>query len=149
VTALALDALRDKQAITEICYRYAIALDARDWAALRTCFTADATAYYRDGNPSRGYPAIERRVRSALAPLSATQHLIGNVAVTLDGDEAHSVCYLQAQHVRPGTAGGETLIVAGRYLDHFVRTADGWRIARRRLKIAWTDGNPAVLARPG
>ena len=67
--------------------------------------------------------------------------------MTLDGDEADSVCYLQAQHVRPGTMGGDTLIVAGRYLDRFVRTADGWRIAQRRLEIGWTDGNPAVLAR--
>ena len=141
------EALRDKQAIAEVCYRYAFALDARDWPALQRCFTADATAYYRDQNPSRGYPAIETRIRSALAPLSSTQHLIGNVLVTLAGDEADSVCYLQAQHVRPGTDGGDTHIIAGRYLDHFVRTPDGWRIAQRRLEAVWTAGNPAVTAR--
>jgi ketosteroid isomerase-like protein len=140
-------ALRDKQAITEICHRYAIALDSGDWTALATCFTPDATAHYRTGAPSRGYPAIEARVRGALAPLSASQHLIGNVLITLDGDAADSVCYLQAQHVRPGTPGGDTFIVAGRYLDRFVRTPAGWRIALRRLEIAWTQGNPAVLAR--
>ena len=75
------DALRDKQAIAAVCYRYAFALDARDWTALRTCFTADATAYYRDLNATHGYPAIETRIRGALAPLSSTQHLIGNVLV--------------------------------------------------------------------
>ena len=145
----ALDALRDRQVIAEVCYRYAFALDARDWAALRTCFTADATAYYRDQNPTHGYPAIETRIRSALAPLSSTQHLIGNVLVTLTlaGAEADSVCYLQAQHVRPGTDGGDTFVIAGRYLDRFVRTPDGWRIAQRRLETIWTDGNPAVTAR--
>ena len=141
------DALRDKHAIAEVCYRYAFALDARDWTALQTCFTVDATAYYRDQNPSHGYLAIETRIRSALAPLSSTQHLIGNVLVTLAGDEADSVCYLQAQHVRPGTDGGDTFIIAGRYLDRFVRTPDGWRIAQRRLETLWTDGNPAVTAR--
>jgi SnoaL-like domain len=114
---------------------------------LATCFTADATAHYRSDPPSEGYPAIEARVRSALAPLSASQHLVGNSVVTLAGDTAESVCYLQAQHVRPGTAGGDTFIVAGRYLDHFVRTRAGWRIAVRRLEIVWTGGNPAVLAR--
>lgn len=145
----ALDALRDRQAIAEVCYRYAFALDARDWAALQTCFTADATAYYRDQNPTHGYAAIETRIRSALAPLSSTQHLIGNVLVTLTlaGAEADSVCYLQAQHVRPGTDGGDTFVIAGRYLDHFVRTPAGWRIAQRRLETIWTDGNPAVTAR--
>jgi 3-phenylpropionate/cinnamic acid dioxygenase small subunit len=139
--------LQDKLAITEVCHRYAVALDQRDWAALRTCFTADATAYYRDKNPTQGYPAIEARVRNALAPLSASQHLIGNVVVTLAGDEAFSVCYLQAQHVRPDTEGGDTFIIAGRYVDHFVRVPDGWRIARRKLETLWTDGNPAVIAR--
>jgi ketosteroid isomerase-like protein len=139
--------LRDRQEITEVCYRYAISLDSGDWAALATCFTSDAVAHYRSGGPSRGYPAIEARVRSALAPLSASQHLVSNVVVTLAGDTAASVCYLQAQHVRPGTAGGDLYVVAGRYLDRFVRTADGWRIAERRLEISWTEGNPAVLAR--
>ena len=37
--------LLDKQAITETCYRYGIALDSRDWATLATCFTPDAGAY--------------------------------------------------------------------------------------------------------
>ena len=143
----ALDALRDRQAIAEVCYRYAFALDAREWAALRTCFTADARAYYRDQNPTHGYGAIEARIRSALAPLSSTQHLIGNVLVTLAGDEADSMCYLQAQHVRQGADGGDTFVIAGRYLDRFVRTPDGWRIAQRRLETIWTDGNPAVTAR--
>ena len=143
------EALRDKQAIAEVCYRYAFALDVRDWTALQTCFAVDATAYFRDQNPTHGYPAIETRIRSALAHLSSTQHLISNVLVTLAGDEADSVCYLQAQHVRPGTYGGDTFLIAGRYLDHFVRTPDGWRIAHRRLETLWTDGNPAVTARSG
>jgi ketosteroid isomerase-like protein len=142
-----LNVLRDKQDITEVCFGYAIALDARDWPALATCFTPDATAHYRSGPPSRGYPAIEARVRSALAPLSASQHLIGNVTVTVDGDQGEALCYLQAQHVRPGTPGGDRYLVGGRYLDQFVRTTDGWRIAVRRLEVSWTQGNPAVLDR--
>lgn len=142
-----LDDVRDRQEITEVCYRYAISLDSGDWAALATCFTPDAVAHYRSGAPSRGYPAIETRVRSALAPLAASQHLVSNVVVTLAGDTAESVCYLQAQHLRPGTDGGDRYLVAGRYLDRFVRSADGWRIAERRLEISWTKGNPAVLAR--
>src|SRR6185312_3051427 len=80
-------------------------------------------------------------------PLSSTQHLIGNVLVTLAGDAADSVCYLQAQHVRPGTDGGDMFIIAGRYLDRFVRTPDGWQIAQRRFETFWTEGNPAVTAR--
>jgi ketosteroid isomerase-like protein len=139
-------AVADKQAITEVCYRYGIALDARDWGALRSCFTHDAIGHYGGPEVRAGYEQIEAMCRDALAPLSASQHLIGNVLVELHGDEAESVCYLQAQHVRPATDGGDQFIFAGRYTDHFVRTPDGWRIAIRRLDPMWTAGNAAVLS---
>ena len=91
-----LKALQDKQEITEICYRYGLALDSRDWAALAALFTPDADAFYLDMPPAHGYQAIEDTCRAALTPLSATQHLISNVVVRLDGDRAESTCYLLA-----------------------------------------------------
>jgi hypothetical protein len=36
-------------------------------------------------------------------------------------------------------------VVAGRYEDRLVRTADGWRIAHRELITMWTAGNLAVV----
>jgi len=142
--AVDLHALQDKQEITEICYRYGLALDRRDWAALAALFTPDTDAFYLDMPPARGYKAIEDTCRTALDPLSATQHLISNVVVRLDGDRAECSCYLQAQHVKTGTAGGDNFIIAGRYDDKLLRTPDGWRIRERRLQVMWTDGNPAV-----
>jgi ketosteroid isomerase-like protein len=144
-TAPDLQELQDRQEITELCYRYGLAVDGRDWAALAACFTPDADAYFLDMPPCHGYQAIEDTCRAALTPLSATQHLVSNVVVRLDGDRASSTCYLQAQHVRTGTAGGEHFIIAGRYADQLVRTPDGWRIRERRLDLLWTDGNPAVV----
>ncbi len=133
--------LRDKQEITEVCYRYAFSLDSGDWAALATCFTPDAVAYYRRRRTRRrGYPAIETRVRSALAPLAASQHLISNVVVTLAGDDAESVCYLQAQHVRPGTDGGDRSSSPAGISIGSCAPPDGWRIAERRLEISLDEG---------
>ena len=140
-----LKALEDKWEIAEICYRYGLAVDGRDWAALAALFTPDADAYYLDLPSCHGYQAIEDTCRVALTPLSATQHLISNVVVRLDGDRAESTCYLQAQHVKAGTEGGDNFIIAGRYDDQLVRTPDGWRIRERRLQAMWTDGNPAVV----
>ena len=116
--------LLDKQEITELCYRYGVALDSRDWAGLAGLFTPDANAFYLDMPPSYGYQAIEDTCRKALAPMSATQHLIANVVVRVDGDAAESSCYLQAQHVKAGTPGGDNFIIAGRYDDKLVRGAD-------------------------
>jgi 3-phenylpropionate/cinnamic acid dioxygenase small subunit len=141
----ALTLLLDRQAIVDVCVRYATALDRRDWELFRTCFTPDATGEYSGLGSLNGYDDFERVCRRALEPLRASQHLLGNHAVVVTRDEAEATCYFQAQHVKPGTPGGDTYIVAGTYTDHHVRTTEGWRIARRRLDVTWTDGNPSVL----
>ena len=137
--------LLDQHDLAALCLRYATALDTRDWDLLATCFTPDAVAHY-DGMPScEGYRAIETLCRDALSPLDRSQHLIGNVVATVDGDRAVVSCYLQAQHVRSGVEGGENYIIAGRHTDEALRTGEGWRVVRRRLETWWTSGNPAVV----
>lgn len=138
--------LADRQAIVDVCTTYALALDSREWARLRTCFTDDAVANYADGSDRDGYGAIEATCRAALEPLTASQHLLGNHLVVVNGDEADSTCYFQAQHVKEGLAGGSLYTVAGRYDDRFVRTDGRWRIANRTLSVMWTTGNEAVLS---
>lgn len=139
-----LQVLVDQQEITDVLHRYGYALDGRDWALLRTCFLPDVVGDYGAG-PLHGYDAVEQLCRVTLEPLSVSQHLIGNVTVTVDGDAAGASCYLHAQHVRPGLPGGEQFVFAGRYTDRLVRTRDGWRIAERTLEAMWTSGNPAVI----
>ena len=142
----AVQVLLDEREISKLCHRYATALDSKDWALLRTCFLDTAVADYEGIGECSGYDAIEALCRTALEPLTRTQHLIGNVDVVVDGGQATCQCYLQAQHVKEGTEGGDLFVLAGRYADSLVRTDDGWRIARRTLATWWTDGNPAVVA---
>jgi ketosteroid isomerase-like protein len=144
----------DRQAIVDVCTTYALALDTRDWDRLRTCFTDDAVANYAERSATDGYDAIETTCRAALEPLTCSQHLLGNHLVVVNGDEAESTCYFQAQHVKEGLDGGSLYTVAGRYNDRFVRTNNGWRIASRTLTVMWTSGNEAILSpaanpRPG
>jgi len=139
------DVLAERQAIVDVTIRYSWALDSRDWDALDEVFTADATADL--GRPLEGRAAIKGRIRDALAPLDASQHVVATHQVELDGDRATCRCYLQAQHVKAGTDGGELFMFGGRYEDRFVRTAAGWRIQHRDLVRIWTDGNPAVMGR--
>ena len=138
--------LADKQEIADLCARYTTALDTKDWALLESCF-GPAAAFIHPGGRLDGFPAILQRTATALAPLTVTQHLLGNIVTEVDGDTARSFCYFQAQHVRAGTPGGETYIIAGSYADTLVRTADGWKIAERVQTYIWRDGNRAVVAR--
>jgi len=139
-----LQLLLDERDIRALLHRYATALDNKDWALLADCFVADASAFYETIGELEGYPAIEALCRTALSNMTRTQHLIGNIDITIDGDSATSSCYLHAQHVRVGAPGGDTNIIAGCYEDELVRTARGWRICRRNLGVWWTFGNPAV-----
>lgn len=143
------DALRrllDQKDVADLCVRYTSALDKRDWQLLESCFTSNPI-FVHPGGRLEGFAAILARTSAALEPLDATQHLLGNVVVTVDGDAATATSYFQAQHVRAGTPGGDTYLIAGSYADSLVRTADGWRIAERVQAYMWRDGNRAVVAR--
>jgi len=139
--------LLDEKSIINVCVRYATAIDDRDWARLGSCFLPDAVGIYHADRPLHGVEAIVAAIRTAVTPLSRTQHLVATFTVDVQGDDASSSCYLHAQHVREGLTGGDTYVIAGRYADRFARTEDGWRIRERRLDRWWTDGNPAVTAR--
>jgi len=141
-----LQRLIDRQEIADLCARYTFALDTRDWALLESCFTA-APAFVHPGGRLEGFEAILARSRGALESLDASQHLLGNVVAEVDGDTARATCYFQAQHVRAGTPGGDTYIIAGSYADTLARTPDGWKIAERVQVYLWRDGNRAVVRR--
>ncbi|WP_420452249.1 nuclear transport factor 2 family protein [Ilumatobacter sp.] len=137
-------ALLDERDVVAVAHRYCRALDTRDWDLLDEVFVPGARADLLSGHVLEGRDAIKARVGDALGRLDASQHLVGNHEVTVDGDTAVHRCYLQAQHVRRDALRGPNYIVAGGYEDELVRTEDGWRIAFRRIVVTWTDGDPSV-----
>src|SRR3954463_2258527 len=143
-----LQALVDRLEIGELLARYSTALDSRDWNLLAEVFTPDAECDYGSlGNP-HGVDEITTLVRSTIGDLDSTQHLVGNVVVSVDGDEATADCYLISQHIRQGTPGGDHYFLGGPERDRGVRPPAGWRIAHRTLHRMWTSGNRDVVRRP-
>ena len=69
-----------------------------------------------------------------------TQHLVGSVNIVLAEDalSAEMSSYMHAAHMR---GNGDVFTVLLTYVDHVVRTAVGWRIAKRTLYPAasWFD----------
>jgi hypothetical protein len=140
--------LVDHQAIVNVTHAYCWALDTHQWDDLAEVFLPEATAVL-GSSELQGLTAIKERVARALGPLDDSQHMVNTHQIRLAGDTATSRCYLHAQHVRHAAADQGTLgphfVVAGRYEDRLVRTADGWRIAHRELITMWTAGNLAVV----
>ncbi len=141
------DLFADRQAIVDLTIAYTWALDTRDFDELRNVFAADATAMLR-GVECIGADAIITRISGALLRLDASQHLIGNQQVLLDGDSATCRCQLQSQHVKFNTEGGDNFLIGGVYEDRCERRPEGWRIVHRVMRQVWAEGNPAVVARP-
>jgi len=136
----------DERLIVDVAIAYTWALDSKQFDQLRSVFAKDATADLH-GVHCDGQDAIIARIERPLSRLDATQHLVGNHQVHVEGDTATHRCYLQSQHVKRGTPGGDNYLIGGIYDDRLARTPDGWRITYRTLIEVWTDGNPAVIGR--
>ena len=136
----------DREDIIDIAVAYTWALDTKQLELLRDVFLPDVTAMLR-GVECNGIDAVIERIGGSILRLDATQHLVGNHQVTVDGDTATHRCHLQSQHVKAGTPGGDNYIVGGYYDDRLVRTPAGWRIAHRTMQQTWTEGNRDVVKR--
>jgi ketosteroid isomerase-like protein len=137
----------DEKSIIDLTIAYTWALDTKQFDELRNIFTPDATGMLHNVACDDA-EAIITRISGALNRLDASQHLIGNHQVRIDGDTATCRCQLQSQHVKRGTEGGETYIIGGTYHDRLVRTAQGWRISHRTMEETWNVGNVAVVKPP-
>jgi hypothetical protein len=128
-----------KQEIYELACKYSRGLDRLDAGLLRSVFTDDAWCEY--GFYNGGADGFVAFAIDALGGHSANQHLVGNVLVEVEGEEAFGEVYFQAYHKVPGAAAGgfEDVFIAGRYLDRYVRRGGEWKIAYRSERNDWAS----------
>ena len=122
-----------RQDVADLLVRYAAGIDQRDWELLRSCFTDDCVADYGHVGRWNGADEITAWMRATHDPLGPTLHRITNQAVASDGGTVTARSYVDVLVVGPNGAGGAQ--AAGYYDDVVVRTADGWKIARRRYTM--------------
>jgi len=93
-----LQALADRQAITDALYRYGRALDRMDYALALTVWHEDGLADYgEDIYQGTGHGFIDYCFK-VHAEMIAHQHLIANIIIELDGDAAASEAYYMSSH---------------------------------------------------
>lgn len=131
----------DWSGIVEVMNRYGAALDTRDWARLRSCFTTDAQLRF----PTRtleGADHIVEQLREAITWVAWQQHHLGSHQVTIDGDTATASCSLLATQfpVDPDAPVRNTI---GTYHDQLVRAGGEWKIAVRELRTGGRTSAPA------
>jgi len=122
--------LLDIRAIRVLLDRYAFAMDRRDPALMRTCFTADADLSYFGGLRRYDRDSFADSLLASLAPFKAVNHSVSSIQVVVDGDTARADMHIFATMMLAETP---SVIVRGvRVEDEYARTPEGWQVSKRR-----------------
>jgi hypothetical protein len=126
--------------IRRVVLRRARAADRLDWDLARTCYHDDAT---EDHGPLTGLALdVIRSLEQARTAAPSSVHLMTNILVDVDGDEASSESYCHA--VVPAQAEAGEMHVYCRYLDRHERRGGEWRIVHRRVVVDAMSRVPAT-----
>jgi 3-phenylpropionate/cinnamic acid dioxygenase small subunit len=131
----ALRRLLDKDQIIDLVHRYSYFVDHRLYDDVVELFTEDCVVDYRPGVE----PPVDSRTRLRQmfghggGRFTSTSHHNANILVTFDNADRASVrTSVYAWHTR---SDGTTPRLWGYYHDIVVRRPEGWRIARRQLRV--------------
>ncbi len=135
--------LLDKQAITEVIYRYCRAVDRADEALLRSCFHEDG---YEDhaglfvGNSMD----LCADIIPGMHMMGAANHNMTNVLIEVDGDTATAESYLfSLVHVLGEHWGEDFDWLVGQRFIHLLERRDGdWKIKHRKVVSDWNQYFP-------
>lgn len=141
--------LVDRAEIAETVYLYATGIDTRDFELFRSIFTDEVGLDF--GSFSGGPVEVLTldqwigRLRRVFPGFDATQHSLSNPRITVDGDRATCIVYMQAEHFLANDDGDGSYAVGGYYTDELVRTPGGWRISKVALTVLWHRGNAHIM----
>jgi uncharacterized protein (TIGR02246 family) len=133
----------DIVAIEQLLNRYCHKLDQGDVDAVVALFAEDAVLIpeYDGSGEHAGRGAIRAWYsnygRTVGAGTRGLRHTISTAAIEVDGDEATSVCYLDADSIDIRT--GSRSLAGGRYLDRLVRRDGRWLIRERRIVVDYAS----------
>lgn len=131
----------EQAAIERACSRlitaYARATDLSDGRAAAALFAQDGQLDMPGGRSFRGRDEIARRVDEQPQG-QVSRHLLANIAIHAESaDRATGSLYVTMYRAQRPDSGGPLPLdgpyLIGEYQDEYRRTAEGWRIAHRRL----------------
>lgn len=141
------------QSIVDVVNGVAIYADLRQWDRLRELYTDEVTIDYTSlvGGASAQVKAADLIAgwQIGLSRYQATQHLLGNHRVSVEGETAQALVYVQAIHWLPQLNGESRWTVHG-YYDYGLERIEGrWRIARHVFTASIVYGSRALLEMQG
>ncbi|EHJ60892.1 hypothetical protein NSU_2052 [Novosphingobium pentaromativorans US6-1] len=139
-----MQALLDRQAITDRIHDYARSMDRLDGPLGKSCFHEDAIADYGEQMFVGGGHEFVDMCMKVHPAFAAHAHQFSNIRIWLDGpDKARSETYCDVTLRRIGEDGTPYDIRnLGRYVDNWEKREGEWRIARRRYLVDMDQSGP-------
>ncbi|MEB3061889.1 MULTISPECIES: nuclear transport factor 2 family protein [Mycolicibacter] len=132
----------DQLEISALLYRYARAVDGKDWALYRSVFTDDAVIDYTSAGAIRGSrDEVADWLATGFVAIPMSMHYITNIEILSYTDDSATV---RAMFYNPMQLPGMTeMSYCGGYYHHeLVRTGDGWRSRNLREENVWFTNPP-------
>jgi hypothetical protein len=131
-----------ERACERLVLDFAYLSDLQDYLGLAALFTNDGVMIRPTGDPLVGRAAILKSYQSRPAG-RLTRHICTNILITVESaDRATGLTYAivysaNANEPPIGHFGqkADPRSLVGEFLDEFVRTSEGWRIATRRARF--------------
>lgn len=124
---------------------FARAMDERDWTALDDIAAEDIHAELGMGEII-GRDKVVAFMRGFLDRCGATQHMLGNVIIDVDGDSAESSAYVCDMHLGSGEHQEQSFRTLGLYRDRWQRSDGRWLLVHRVKDNRGTLGSMAVFS---
>jgi 3-phenylpropionate/cinnamic acid dioxygenase small subunit len=143
---LSLQEISDRLEIQDLFARYTFAIDDRDYDALDSVFTPDATIDYTETGGAKGTVAeIKAWLPVAMERFPMFQHMVATTQLKLDGDRATSRTILFNPMTYRKPDGEDHVFFIGLwYRDELVRTEQGWRISSRYEEMGYAYDAPQM-----
>jgi hypothetical protein len=138
-----LQALADRAEIEDLVHRLGASLDERRFDDLRGILVEDATAR-TPGGLAEGRDAMVAQARRNHPVEDRIQHVISDVLIDLDGDDATVRANLVATFIRADATSRPHMVLGEVYRLHARRTADGWRLSSVETEPVWAAEPTAV-----
>lgn len=141
MTDARIQALLDKQAITDVINLYLRGADRADADLIAAAYHPDAIEDH--GGVYKGSASDYVALMAKMLPKAGVMnHLATNIVIELDGDVAHAEHYILAfARMKKDGEKFDTLTLA-RAIDRFERRGGEWRIAHRQLAWEWNHEMP-------
>lgn len=133
-------ALLDKQEITELINAYCVAADRHDFDKMRALYHEDATDDHGAFFKGLAMEFIDR-LPEIQAPMMILHHNITTVNIALDGDYAEGEVYVLAFHQVQTDDEPMDLLIGGRYFDKYEKRDGVWKYLERAVLADWATVN--------